>query len=107
MIRLDADAPGFAADFAALVEGRREADGDVARDVAAILRAVREEGDAAVRAFTQRFDGHDPDEMSPRPPAPEAAAPEPQAAAPAPSWRAYEAQARRLVEAQAALLAGR
>ncbi|KQM96876.1 histidinol dehydrogenase [Sphingomonas sp. Leaf25] len=61
MIRLDADAAGFAADFTALVEGRREADGDVARDVAAILRSVREDGDAAVRAFTQKFDGHDPD----------------------------------------------
>ncbi len=63
MIRLDSTAPGFAADFAALVDARREADGDVARDVTAILRAVREEGDAAVRAFTQKFDGHDPDDF--------------------------------------------
>lgn len=61
MIRLDVSAAGFAADFAALVDARREADSDVARDVTAILRAVREEGDAAVRAFTEKFDGHDPD----------------------------------------------
>ncbi len=61
MIRLDAAAPGFAQDFTALVDARREADGDVARDVAAILRAVKDDGDAAVRAFTQRFDRHDPE----------------------------------------------
>ena len=62
MIRLDAAAAGFAQDFTALVDARREADGDVARDVAAILRAVKDDGDAAVRAFTQRFDRHDPEE---------------------------------------------
>ncbi len=61
MIRLDAAAPGFARDFTALVDARREADSDVARDVAAILRAVRDDGDAAVRAFTERFDRHDLD----------------------------------------------
>ncbi len=61
MIRLDAAAPGFAREFTALVDARREADSDVARDVAAILRAVRDDGDAAVRAFTERFDRHDLD----------------------------------------------
>ncbi len=61
MIRLDATAPSFAADFAALVDARRESDADVARDVAAILRAVKDEGDAALRDFTRKFDRHDLD----------------------------------------------
>ena len=61
MIRLDARDAGFEAAFAALVEGRRDADDDVSRDVAAILARVRAEGDAAVRDLTQRFDGHDLD----------------------------------------------
>ncbi|MBV8238906.1 MAG: histidinol dehydrogenase, partial [Sphingomonas sp.] len=58
MIRLDASAPGFAADFAALVDARRESDADVARDVSAILRTVRDEGDAGLRALTQKLDRH-------------------------------------------------
>ncbi|MET0247654.1 MAG: histidinol dehydrogenase [Sphingomonas sp.] len=58
MIRLDASAPDFATAFAALVDARREADEDVARDVAAIVARVRDEGDAAVRDLTQRFDRH-------------------------------------------------
>jgi len=61
MIRLDATAPDFAARFDELVEARREAAADVGRDVAAILRSVREDGEAAVKAFTARFDGHDLD----------------------------------------------
>ena len=61
MIRLDADAPGFEAAFADLVDARREAAGDVARDVGAILGSVRAEGDAAVRAFTEKLDRHDLD----------------------------------------------
>ena len=61
MIRLDTEAPGFASDFAALVNARREADSDVARDVAAIIARVREEGDAAIAALTAQFDGHDLD----------------------------------------------
>lgn len=48
-----------------------------------------------------RADGHDPDAPI-APPRPE----NDEAPSPAPRWRAYEAQARRLVEAQAALLAG-
>ncbi|MES2754907.1 MAG: histidinol dehydrogenase [Pseudomonadota bacterium] len=59
MIRLTATDPGFEAAFAALVAQRREADPDVARDVRTILTSVRDEGEAAVRAFTERFDGHD------------------------------------------------
>ncbi|PXA97017.1 histidinol dehydrogenase [Nostoc sp. 3335mG] len=58
MIRLDAAAADFADAFTALVDARREADEDVARDVTAIVRRVRDEGDAAVRDLTQRFDRH-------------------------------------------------
>lgn len=61
MLRLDARDPDFEAAFAALVDARREADSDVARDVAAIIARVRTEGDAAVRDLTHRFDGHDKD----------------------------------------------
>lgn len=59
--RLTATAPDFAAAFAALVNARREADADVSRDVAAIIAAVREQGDAAVADYTRRFDRFDPD----------------------------------------------
>lgn len=58
-LRLDAAAPDFARRFAALVEGRREVDGDVSRDVAAILADVRARGDAAVAERTLAFDRHD------------------------------------------------
>ncbi|WP_174273514.1 histidinol dehydrogenase [Sphingomonas bacterium] len=61
MIRLDASSPDFPAAFTALVDARREADEDVSRDVAAILRAVRDRGDAAVRDYTLGFDRHDLD----------------------------------------------
>jgi len=61
MIRLSTTAPDFPARFDALVDARREAAADVGRDVAAILRSVREDGEAAVKAFTARFDGHDLD----------------------------------------------
>jgi histidinol dehydrogenase len=61
MIRLDSGAPDFADAFAALVNARREADSDVARDVAAIIARVRDEGDAALRELTQRFDRFDLD----------------------------------------------
>ncbi|MDQ1229193.1 histidinol dehydrogenase [Sphingomonas sp. SORGH_AS_0879] len=59
MIRLDTQEPGFAAAFDELVDARRESDADVARDVQVILRAVRDDGEAAVAAFTRQFDGHD------------------------------------------------
>ncbi|WP_431469669.1 histidinol dehydrogenase [Sphingosinithalassobacter sp. LHW66-3] len=61
MILLDATAPGFETAFTALVNARREADEDVTRDVAAILRRVRGEGDAALADLTRRFDRHDLD----------------------------------------------
>lgn len=61
MIRLDASAPDFAQAFTTLVNARREADEDVARDVTAMIRRVRDEGDAAVRDLTQQFDRHDLD----------------------------------------------
>ena len=59
MIRLDTGEAGFAAAFDELVDARRESDADVARDVQVILRAVRDDGEAAVAAFTKQFDGHD------------------------------------------------
>ncbi|MCF8707361.1 histidinol dehydrogenase [Rhizorhapis sp. SPR117] len=58
-LRLSIREAGFDAAFTALVNARREADEDVSRDVTAILRAVRERGDAALADYTQRFDGHD------------------------------------------------
>ena len=61
MIRLSTSQPDFASAFTALVNARREADADVARDVAAIIARVRAEGDAALHDLTQRFDGHDLD----------------------------------------------
>ena len=39
-LRLDSKVAGFAADFTALVDARREADEDVSRDVGAILVGV-------------------------------------------------------------------
>jgi histidinol dehydrogenase len=61
MIRLSTADASFERDFAALVDARRESDSDVTRDVAAILRRVRDEGDAALRAYTQSLDRHDLD----------------------------------------------
>ncbi|MET0372044.1 MAG: histidinol dehydrogenase [Sphingobium sp.] len=58
-LRLDSADAGFALAFAALVDARREADEDVSRDVAAIIKRVRAEGDAALADYTQRFDKHD------------------------------------------------
>jgi histidinol dehydrogenase len=57
--RLTTTAPDFAAAFTDLVDARREADEDVSRDVSAILKAVRADGDAALADYTQRFDQHD------------------------------------------------
>jgi len=59
VITLSTSDPGFERDFAPLVDARREAEADVARDVRTIVASVRDEGDAAVRAFTEKFDGHD------------------------------------------------
>mgnify|MGYP005811822483 CR=1 FL=1 len=48
--------PGFAEQFQAFVQARRGQPIDVQDAVRAILRAVRERGDAAVAEFTQRYD---------------------------------------------------
>lgn len=61
-LRLDSRDAGFATAFTTLVNARREADEDVSRDVAAILKRVRAEGDAALADYTARFDRHDPEE---------------------------------------------
>ena len=55
--RLDAASPGFAADFAALVAGKRDSDADVGAAAAAILAEVKARGDAAVIDYTAKFDG--------------------------------------------------
>ena len=56
MRRLDSREAGFAEAFAAIVSDRRESDGDVGRDVAAILAEVRARGDAALVDYTAKFD---------------------------------------------------
>ena len=61
MLRLSASDPDFDSAFTTLVNARREADADVSRDVAAIVAKVRAEGDAALKDYTRRFDGHDLD----------------------------------------------
>jgi len=60
-LRLDTSDADFTAAFTALVDARREADEDVSRDVTAILKRVRAEGDAALADYTSRFDRHDLD----------------------------------------------
>lgn len=55
-VRLDACAPEFAADFARLLAGKREAAAEVGERVAAILAEVRTEGDAALIRLTAKFD---------------------------------------------------
>ena len=61
MRRLDASAPGFAAEFDALANDRRESDSDVSADVAAIIARVKAEGDAALADYTAKFDRFDLD----------------------------------------------
>jgi len=48
--------PGFAGQFKALVQARRDQPHDVQEAVRAIIGAVREKGDAAVIEYTARFD---------------------------------------------------
>lgn len=62
MLRLSTKDAGFAEAFRRVVADRRESAVDVTRDVAGILAAVRERGDAALAEYTQRFDGHDLDD---------------------------------------------
>jgi histidinol dehydrogenase len=60
-LKLDSRSADFAAAFTALVDARREADEDVSRDVTAIIKRVRAEGDVALADYTSRFDRHDLD----------------------------------------------
>ncbi|WP_342235753.1 histidinol dehydrogenase [Inquilinus sp. OTU3971] len=55
-LRLDARSPGFAEEFEAFVSARRGAHADVAGVVATIIAETRARGDAALIAFTERFD---------------------------------------------------
>ena len=57
MIRLHASAPGFEADFAALLDQARETTSRVAPAVRGIIEDVRARGDAALCEYTERFDG--------------------------------------------------
>lgn len=51
--------PSFASDFDVLVNDRRGSDDDVSNDVRAIIRDIRDHGDAAIKKLTQKFDGFD------------------------------------------------
>jgi histidinol dehydrogenase len=57
VLRLDAGAADFAAQFTALVHGPREAEEDVSRTVRDIIADVRARGDAALIEYGRRFDG--------------------------------------------------
>jgi histidinol dehydrogenase len=61
MLRLDANAADFAERFDALVTDRRESASDVSSDVAAIIAAVKADGDKALADYTRRFDHFDLD----------------------------------------------
>lgn len=56
MIRLATTDPGFQRDFAALLDQARGTTENVDQAVAAIIAAVRAEGDAALLRYTERFD---------------------------------------------------
>ncbi len=56
MKRLSTAAPGFAADFEALLAEARETTASVDAAVSAIIARVRAEGDAALCAYTAQFD---------------------------------------------------
>jgi histidinol dehydrogenase len=58
MLRLSTRDKDFETAFRRLVNGRRESDEDIARDVQLILADVRARGDAAIGEYTARFDGH-------------------------------------------------
>jgi len=61
---LRSGAPGFEQRIGALLASASEPDAATEAEVAAILRAVRERGDAALVEYTQRFDGGAPDAAS-------------------------------------------
>lgn len=54
--RLDSRDPGFAGDFEALLNSKREASEEVGTVVSTILADVKARGDAAVLDYTNRFD---------------------------------------------------
>jgi histidinol dehydrogenase len=56
MRRLDASAPGFAGELAALLDFSAQRDAGVVERVAAIIADVRARGDAALLEYTNRFD---------------------------------------------------
>jgi len=58
-LHLKTSDPGFERAFAAFLAAKREASPDVDAAVREIIAAVRRDGDAALAAFTQRFDGFD------------------------------------------------
>ena len=55
-VRLDSRDPGFAADFETLLGSKREASEEVGATVAAILADIRDRGDEALLAYTEKFD---------------------------------------------------
>lgn len=55
-LRLEANSPDFETAFTSFLTLKRETQSDVGTTVAEILQAVREEGDAAVLRYTERFD---------------------------------------------------
>lgn len=60
-LRLEAGSASFAADFAALVDAKRDDAADVGSTVAAIIASVRARGDDALAELTARFDRVDLD----------------------------------------------
>ena len=72
--RLDTGDAGFEAAFAAWLAAARQPDADVDAAVADILAEVRARGDAALIAYTKRFDRHDLTPETLRVPADELAA---------------------------------
>lgn len=59
LLKLDSRKADFEADFTRLVDERRESEGDVSRDVSAIIADVKKRGDVAIAELTQKFDRHD------------------------------------------------
>ncbi len=56
--KLKASDPDFEPQFRRIVNARRESESDVASQVRDILHEVKARGDAALRDYSQRFDGH-------------------------------------------------
>jgi histidinol dehydrogenase len=73
-VRLSTEDPGFERAFAAFLAAKRETAPDVDAAAREIVAAVRRDGDAALAALTQRFDGFDPGKVGLRVSAEEIAA---------------------------------